>query len=222
MERIHMNIYKEIIYRNRAGESERMCRDLGISRPTVHKYKIRARQEGYLDPEREPSGVKNWRKIRAYAETTQDTQQPREPSRIVRKYLDQGLEMTVIYQRLRENHGYGGSYSSVRRFVHQMKPGSQEVYIRMNRTWGKKCKWILDLSGPYLIPKAEDERRVCFCGYPGVQPPSICGDRIGSKGEYVDPTSPASFASFGGVPRKVVLDNLKAAVVKAMVIDPVN
>ena len=43
MERIHMNIYKEIIYRIRAGESERnIARDMGISRPTIHKYKIKA------------------------------------------------------------------------------------------------------------------------------------------------------------------------------------
>jgi len=49
-----MNVYKEIIYRIRAGESERsISRDIGISRPTVHKYKIRAEIEGYLDQKRE-------------------------------------------------------------------------------------------------------------------------------------------------------------------------
>jgi len=119
-----MNIYKEIIYRVRAGESERgITRDLGISRPTVHKYKIRARQEGYLDPER---GLPGNEELGESMELT-----PRPPKRlssvenyreIVRKYLDQGLGMTVIYQRLRENHGYDGSYSSVRRFVHHLRP----------------------------------------------------------------------------------------------------
>jgi Mn-dependent DtxR family transcriptional regulator len=57
MERIHMNLYLEIIYRLRAGESERsISRDLGISRPTVHKYRLKAVLEGYLDHQREFPG----------------------------------------------------------------------------------------------------------------------------------------------------------------------
>jgi DNA-binding CsgD family transcriptional regulator len=54
MERIHMNIYTEIIYRLRARESKRsISRDLGISRPTVHKYKLKAFLKGYLDNQKE-------------------------------------------------------------------------------------------------------------------------------------------------------------------------
>ena len=57
MERIHMNIYTEIIYRLREKESERsISRDLGISRPTVHKYKLKTFLEGYLDQQREFPG----------------------------------------------------------------------------------------------------------------------------------------------------------------------
>src|SRR4030066_158813 len=54
MERIHMNIYTEIIYRLRAKESERrISRDLSLSRPTVHKYKLKALLDGYLDSQKE-------------------------------------------------------------------------------------------------------------------------------------------------------------------------
>ncbi len=54
MERNHMNIYTEIIYRLREKESERsISANLGISRPTVHKYKLKAFLEGYLDQQRE-------------------------------------------------------------------------------------------------------------------------------------------------------------------------
>jgi len=49
-----MNLYKEIIYRLRAGESERgIARDLGFSRPTVHKYHIKAELDEYLDTQRD-------------------------------------------------------------------------------------------------------------------------------------------------------------------------
>jgi len=57
MERIHMNIYTEISYRLRAKESEcSLSRDRGLSRPTVHKYKLTASLEGYLDLQREFPG----------------------------------------------------------------------------------------------------------------------------------------------------------------------
>ena len=57
MERIHMNIYTEIIYRLRAKESERsISRDLDISRPTVHKYKLKAIMDGFLDDRKELPG----------------------------------------------------------------------------------------------------------------------------------------------------------------------
>jgi transposase len=219
-----MNIYKEIIYRVRAGESERgISRDLGISRPTVHKYKIRARQEGYLDPERELPGSEE------LAENMGPTPKPPKiPSslenyrEIVQKYLDQGLEMTVIYQRLRENHGYGGSYSSVRRFVHQMKPGEPEVYIRMNSEPGEEVQVDFGSIGPIFDPKSGRMRDgyvfVATLGYSRHQYAEIVLDQKASTWIQLHQRA---FAFFGGVPRKVVLDNLKAAVVKAMVIDPV-
>lgn len=50
MERLHMNHLRDLIHRLRAGESERrIARDLKISRPTVHKYHVLAKREGYLE-----------------------------------------------------------------------------------------------------------------------------------------------------------------------------
>jgi transposase len=50
MERIHMNHLRELIYRLRAGESQRrIAKDLGISRTTVAKYQKWAKEQGYLD-----------------------------------------------------------------------------------------------------------------------------------------------------------------------------
>ena len=39
MERIHMNHLRDLILRFKAGESERrIAQDMGLSRPTIHKY----------------------------------------------------------------------------------------------------------------------------------------------------------------------------------------
>ena len=50
MERIHVNHLRELIYRLRAGESQRrIAKDMGLSRTTVSKYQSWAETQGYLD-----------------------------------------------------------------------------------------------------------------------------------------------------------------------------
>ncbi|MCZ7673998.1 MAG: hypothetical protein M5U34_46140 [Chloroflexi bacterium] len=47
-----MNYLRDLIYRLRAGESERrIAKDLQVSRPTVHKYRLWAETQGYLKSE---------------------------------------------------------------------------------------------------------------------------------------------------------------------------
>jgi len=54
MERIHMNYSRDILYRLRSDQSERtIAIDLGISRVTVHKYKVTVEKEGFLETEQE-------------------------------------------------------------------------------------------------------------------------------------------------------------------------
>ena len=50
MERIHVNHLREVIYRLRAGESQRrIAKDMDLSRTTVSKYQGWAETQGYLD-----------------------------------------------------------------------------------------------------------------------------------------------------------------------------
>ena len=45
-----MHYVRDLIYRLRAGESERrVAADLGLSRPTVRKYRLLAENRGYLE-----------------------------------------------------------------------------------------------------------------------------------------------------------------------------
>ena len=161
MERIHMNIYTEIIYRLRAGESERsISRDLDISRPTVHKYRLKALLEGYLDTLKELPGREELAK--SLGPTPQP---PKAPSTVegyreaVEKYLKQGLEMTAIFQRLREDYGYQGSYSSVRRFVHHLQPEEKEAYVRVHTEPGEELHVGFGSIGLIYDPKAGKMRK---------------------------------------------------------------
>jgi len=224
MERIHMNIYTEIIYRLRAGESERsISRDLDISRPTVHKYKLKAIMDGFLDGQKELPGREEIAKSLGPV-----PQPPKAPSTVegyreaVQKYLKQGLEMTAIFQRLRDDYGYQGSYSAVRRFVHRVQPEEKEAYVRVHSEPGEELQVDFGSIGPIYDPKAGNTRKgyvfVATLGYSRHQYAEIvCDQKISTwLGLHR-----RALAFFGGVPRRVVLDNLKAAVVKALVLDPI-
>jgi transposase len=224
MERIHMNLYREIIYRLRAGESERaIARDLKICRPTVHKYKIKAALEGYLNPERSLPGSEELAERLGPA-----PQPPRVSSTVenyreqVQRYIDQGLEMTAIFQRLREDHGYQGSYSSVRRYVHRLLPGEKEAYTRVQCEPGEEMQVDFGSLGPVFDPKSGKTRKayvfVATLSYSRHQYAEIVFDQKSSTWISLHQRA---LAFFQGVPRRVVLDNLKPAVVQALVIDPV-
>ena len=161
MERIHMNIYTEIIYRLRAKESERrISHDLDISRPTVHKYKLKAILDGFLDDQKElPEREEIAKSLGPIP------QPPKAPSTVegyreaVQKYLKQGLEMTAIFQRLRQDHDYQGSYSAVRRFVHRVQPEEQEAYVRVHTEPGEELQVDFGSIGLIYDPKAGKMRK---------------------------------------------------------------
>lgn len=219
-----MNLYKEIIYRLQAHESERsIARDLGISRPTIHKYKEKAAKEGYLEEGRElPESDELERSLGPAPKP------PRIPSTVedyrqaVERMLDQGLEMTVIFQRLVEDHGYQGSYSSIRRFVRRIQPKEKEVYPRVHSQPGEEMQVDFGNVGLIYDPKAGKMRKayvfIATLSYSRHQYAEIVFDQKISTWIGLHQRT---LQFFGGVPRRVVMDNLKAAVSKALVIDPI-
>jgi DNA-binding transcriptional regulator LsrR (DeoR family) len=113
-----MNYLRDLTFgRLRAGESERrIARDLRISRITVHRYHELAERQGFLKPD--SSMPEDGAISAALGEAPQPPQTASTVeayAKIVEQLLDQQVEMVAIFQRLRDDHGYHGSYSSVRR-----------------------------------------------------------------------------------------------------------
>lgn len=226
MERIHMNYINDIIHRLRCGESERqISRDLGISRPTVHKYKIMATIEGYLDIDTERPGLDQIAEVLG-----PKPQPPKKPStlepyqEVVKQMIERGIEMTAMWQRLRSDHGYEGSYSSVRRFVHRLqcpKPGDKAV-IRVQSEPGEEMQVDFGSVGQLFDPGC-GRLRTAY-----VFVATLCYSRH-QYAELVFDQKTATwiglhqraFEHFGGIPKRVKPDNLKAAVSKALIHDPV-
>ncbi len=225
MERLHMNYLRDLIHRLRSGESERrIARDLGVSRPTIHKYHVLAEQQGFLDPLTPSAGGchpgpgvgpcspataashRRWNHIGRRSSTL----------------LDQGVEMTAIHARLRDDHGYTGSYSSVRRFV--------QPSVRQSRRPSCVCT-----PPPARKPRLTSARSArCTIRAGAVLRPAyvFVATLSFSRHQYAElvfdqkiPTwiglHRRAFECWGGVPHRLVPDNLKAAVLQALVDGPV-
>ncbi|MFU8773795.1 MAG: IS21 family transposase [Anaerolineales bacterium] len=221
-----MNHIKDIIHRLRCGESERqISRDLGISRPTVHKYKLIATTEGFLDIDKKSLDLDRLAEVVGPTPSPPKTPSSLEPYKeVVGQMIEQGIEMTAMWQRLRSDHGYTGSYSSVRRFVHRhhfLKPRDKAV-IRVHSEPGEEMQVDFGNVGKLYDP-ASGRLRTAY-----VFVATLCYSRH-QYAELVFDQKTATwiglhrraFQHFGGVPKRVKPDNLKAAVSKALVHDPV-
>jgi transposase len=224
MERLHMNHLRDIIHRLQVGESQRsIARDLQISRPTVHKYHELARRQGYLEP-----GTPMPDDVTLLAALGPGPRPPKIPSslepfrEVVKDFLKQGVEMTAICQRLRENYGYTGSYSAVRRFVNRLEPSEPEAYTRIHRAPGEELQVDFGSVGQLFDPAAGRLRTayafVATLSYSRHQYAELVFDQ---KIPTWIALHRRAFEFFGGLPRRIVPDNLKAAVLKALVYDPV-
>jgi len=224
MERLHMNHLRDLIHRLRSGETERrIARDLRVSRPTIHKYHLLAEQLGLLDPLRPLPEDAVLTEALGPAPQPPCVSSTVEPHRdTVLRLLDQGVEMTAIHARLRDDHGYTGGYSSVRRFVHGLCPVEPEAFVRVHTACGEEAQVDFGSVGPLYDP-------LRGCARPAyVFVATLCFSRH-QYAEFVFDQKIATwialhrraFEFWGGVPRRLVPDNLKAAVIKAVVDGPI-
>jgi transposase len=224
MERLHVNHIRDIVYRLRQGESERqIALDLRVSRHTVAKYRELATAAGYLDLSLALPFDRELLALIGPAKTPPRPESTVTPYReVVDSLLGDGVELAAILTRLREDHGYTGSYSSVRRFVSQIHPNKPEVFVRVQTAPGEEAQ--VDFSN--VKPLYDPVRRIKRPAFLFVMTLSF------SRHQYDElvfdqkiPTWIAchrhAFEWFGAVPKRVVLDNLKAAVLDASLDDPV-
>jgi len=224
MERLHMNHLRDLIRRLRAGESERrIARDMRISRPTVHKYHELAKQQGYLEKDVVIPDDEALKKVLGPGPQPPRIASSLEPyGEVVKTLRQQEVEMVAIWQRLRDNYGYRGSYSAVRRFVSHLEPDPPEAYLRVHTAPGEELQVDFGSVGQLYDP-ATGRIRTAY---------AFVATLSFSRHQYAELVFDQkittwirlhrqTFAYFGGVVRRVVPDNLKAAVLKALVYDPV-
>ena len=224
MKRMHMNHIQDIIRRLQQGESERrIAQDLRIARKTVRKYREIAKEKGYLEqPGAQPSEVELREALGPGVQAPKQASTVEPYREKIQEWVNQEVEMTAIWLRLRENYGYKGGYSSIRRFVHRLKPAEPEVFVRVHSDPGEEMQVDFGSVGQLFDPVTKRLRTayvfVATLGYSRHQYAELVFDQ--KVGTWIA-LHKRAFEYLGGVPKRVIPDNLKAAVLKALVHDPI-
>ena len=214
---------RAIIMQLRAGVSQRQIeRELKLNRRTVNKYRKWAQVQGLLSGELPPL-----EELQALlAKTMSEVQPPQNVSTVesyravVEKWVREKVETRAIYQRLQEK-GFEGSYMAVYRFVRQLKGEPLRATVRVERRPGEEVQVDFGYAGWLIDPATGKLRRawafVMTLAYSRHQYVEFVWDQ---KVETWLLCHRHAFEYFGGVPERVVVDNLKAAIVKAIADDP--
>ncbi len=134
--------------------------------------------------------------------------------------VDLGLSAQRIYQDLVAERGFGGSYYSVRRFVRSLEATQELPFRRLECGPGEEAQ--VDFGSGVPIRSADGKRRRTH-----VFRIVLSHSRKGYSEAVTRQTTDHfirclenAFWHFGGVPQRLVLDNLRAAVTKADWFDP--
>lgn len=137
----------------------------------------------------------------------------------IKAALEAGLSVQRIYQDLVTAHGFAGSYDSVWRFVRKLTPGDELPFRRMEVEPGAELQvdfgqgaWVV-VDGKRRRPHLF--RAVLSCSRKGY------GEAVWRQtSESFIRCLENAFRHFGGVTATVVIDNLKAGVIRADWFDP--
>lgn len=214
---------REILNQLRAGASDRrISRDMGIARQTAKRYRQWAEAYGLLAGEM--PDLETLR--RELAETLPEKSAPQNISSVesyremVEKMVQAEVETAAIWERLKER-GFTGAYASVYRFVRSIKPAHPKTTVRVERKPGEEAQVDFGYAGLMLDPASGKLRKSW----------AFVMTLSWSRHQYVEFVWDQSiatwlklhvnaFAFFGGVPERIVPDNLKAAILKACWDDP--
>ena len=216
---------RELIRRVQLGEADRqIARDLQVSRKTVRKYRVWAEQHDVGGgPLPDPATLQAQLKA-----TLSVSAPPAVPSKVtpfreqVIALRQRGVECRAIFDILREQHAFAGSYGSVYRFVRHLEPRTPDACVRVETGPAEEAQVDFGYAGLLHDPDTDTLRKA----WAFVMTLSF------SRHSYVELVFDQevdtwlrchrrAFEWFGGVVRRVVLDNLKAAIVHAALYDPV-
>ncbi len=217
---------REIIRSLRAGMPQRqVAATVGVARNTVAGYAREARQHGWLDVAVElPSDL-------VIAETFKQrvTAVPQTVSRLlqhetwIKARRAAGVSVAKIHQELNGDLFHTAcAYSSVWEFVRQQEGPTLDVTVRIETAAGEEGQVDFGFAGVMYDPLQQKTRKawafVMTLAYSRHMFAKFVFDQTVETWVQLHRDA---FEFFGGVPERIRLDNLKAAIVRASVDDPI-
>ncbi len=118
-----------------------------------------------------------------------------------------------IFQRLRDEHGFGGQYTIVKDYVREHRRGSQEMFVPLSHPPGHaQC----DFGEALVVIGGVEQKAHCFVidllhsddcfvkAYPAETTEAFLDGHV------------SAFAFLGGVPQSILYDNTKLAVARIL------
>ncbi len=191
----------------------RIERETGVRRETIARY----------DPRRDPKAAKVpaglvSKPARVPTGSGSACERYRE---IIEAAIARGLSAQRIWQDLQEDYCFRYGYDSVKRFVRTVRRRRPEVADVMEHPPGAEAQVDFSQGPPTLDPATGRWRRpwifrmVLSCCRHSYEEPLWRQDHASFIRAHEN-----AFLDFGGVPRVVRLDNLKAGVARACLYDP--
>lgn len=215
---------REIVRRLKLAQSEReIAGGLGTSRKTIQKYRKIAIEEGWLAQAELPSvgqielKLAN-RKPNAIGCGPESTVEPHREK--VTKLHHAGVERMAIWQLLVEQDKFSGSYASVRRFIKRLPQPPPEAFLRVETDPGMEAQVDFGYAGKMHDPREGRLRKawvfVMTLSFSRHQYAETVFDQ---KVDTWIALHIRAFEFFGGLPKQVKPDNLKAAIVRVVTHD---
>jgi transposase len=221
--RIEMYEYQQIIYRLQQGQTIREIAREGLaSRTKVKEIKAIAAQEGWLLPgaitvDESELGHFFSKKL-PYPQESKAAMH----AEMIKTWLQQGIQASVIYQHLKDNYGFTGAYNSVQRFTQKIKiqdPKQLTVPLHFQPAEAAQVDFG---KGPSLFDERTGRQEdswffiMTLCWSRHQYARLITHQDIET---WLDCHQNA-FYWFGGVVNKVIIDNPKCAITTACYYDP--
>ena len=191
----------------------RIEREVGVRRETIARY----------DPSRDSKPAKA-------APGSEEQKRPKRPPGLrsfcepfreqIEKKLQQGLQAKRIWQDLVFEQGFGGAYNSVKRFCGKLKAESPRVFARVETPPGRDLQ--IDF-GKGALTRTESGRyrrphlfKAVLCHSRHSYEEVVWRQELKTFIRCVE----EAFHAFGGGVEVVRLDNLKAGITRACLVDP--
>jgi transposase len=218
-----MHHYRNIIVRLRLGESDRALAKAGlIGRRKAKKVRRLAAEQGWLDPSNPlPDAA-------ALAEVLRRPSSPSQSISLVLPYQEdvtgwwkQGIAGSTIHQALVRKYGFEGSYASVRRYLACLEKAHPQVTTVLEFAPAEAAQVDFG-AGPKITDVYTGE---VFSTWFFVM------TLAWSRHQYVEIVRDQKVATwlschrhafewFNGVPKKLIIDNPKCAIIRACYHDP--